>query len=115
MRLTHAITMQADNRVPLEVTVIPDAELAITLEQDGDGDLSSSVWLSFDQYDVISELVDRVRPELPEGSQAHHVPNAAYEICTVDGDYGRCVMAGIGDHPRHINAGGRDVHTGKLL
>lgn len=116
MRLTHAITMHAENRATLEATVVPDSVLAVTLEQtDLDGEhLSSSVYLSFDQYDVLAELVDRVRPELPEGGQVHHIPEVSYAICEHTGQYGRCVMAHVGNH-RHINAGGRDVDTGQAL
>lgn len=63
MRLTHAITMQADNRADLQVTVLPEGDaLPITLEQDGgainDG---QTVYMSFEQYDVMAELVERVR------------------------------------------------------
>lgn len=115
MRLTHAITMQAPNRADLQVTVLPEGDaLPITLEQDGgainDG---QTVYMSFEQYDVISELVQRVRPA-PSTTGDNRVPGVSYGICGHRARYGTCVMAG-NPHPRHINALGMDVEDGSLL
>lgn len=113
MRLTHFVKVDAPNRGSIEASIHfsehPD-KIPIRISLFGCGE---PLWLTWDEFDAIADLVWAHRPEV-DPAPAAEVPEVTYAICGHRARYGVCVMA-KGAHPRHINASGADVEDGSAV
>lgn len=113
MRLTHIVKVTAEGRAGLEASIHPSEhpdESPIRIVQ---GPSAGLLWLTWDEFDAIADLVWAHRPEV-EAAPTAETPEVTYAICGHRARHGVCVMA-KGAHPRHINASGADVEDGSAV
>lgn len=62
MRLTHSVTITIEGRDDLTIEYDPEDTLPIAISQDPDGE-DRKVLLSYEQYDVLADLIWAHRPD----------------------------------------------------